>query len=123
MNTSPAPWSYAINTRNSAFIIKDRDGRILADPSWNSISRDHFPSREESEANVRLMAAAPELLDELKLLRQQYVSLMEAGRDRILALGGTCDSVDVMARSDPYLRRTEVLIVRCSGPQTKGEQS
>ena len=34
--------------------------------SWHSSSRQHYPLRDESEANARLIAAATELLKELE---------------------------------------------------------
>ena len=61
-------------------------------------------------ANARLIAAAPELLDELRKLRRAYVNLLEGGRDRILQLGGDCDPLDAMASSDPYLRSAAAAI-------------
>jgi hypothetical protein len=41
----------------------------------------------------------------LKDLIRQYVNMLESARDQIIALGGDCDSVDVMERGDPYLRK------------------
>lgn len=45
------------------------------------------------------------LSDALKDLIRAYVILMEAGRDRIIALGGECDPVETMERGDSYLRK------------------
>lgn len=36
-------------------------------------------------------------------LCRAYVRLMEAGRDRIIDLGGTCDTLEKMETGDPYL--------------------
>lgn len=44
------------------------------------------------------------LVKALKKLSLAYVSLMEIGRDRIVALGGSCDPVEVMEAGDPSLR-------------------
>lgn len=66
-------------------------------------------------ANARLIAAAPELLAELKRLRIAYVYLLEFGRDRITALGGQCDPVDVMERADPALKAAAAAIAKAEG--------
>ena len=39
----------------------------------------------------------------VKNLYRGYVNTLEAGLDRITSLGGECDSVEVMERSDPVL--------------------
>jgi len=46
---------------------------------------------------------AAKLATELRDLIKHYVNLLEIGRDRIVELGGDCDPVDVMERSDPHL--------------------
>lgn len=50
------------------------------------------------------------LIDELRKLTRAYVSLLETGRDRIIAHGGTCDSVEEMERGDPALSRAKMAI-------------
>ena len=70
---------------------------------------------DADRANARLIASAPELLTALKRLAHAYVSTMESGRDRIVALGGDCDPVDVMERGDPYLRIAKEAIAKAEG--------
>lgn len=41
---------------------------------------------------------------ELRTLIRGYVNLLENGRDRIIDLGGQCDSLDVMEASDHWLK-------------------
>lgn len=52
----------------------------------------------------KLHARVFELEKALRSLCLGYVNLMEIGRDRIGALGGACDPVDVMEAGDPVLR-------------------
>lgn len=70
---------------------------------------------ETEEANANLVAAAPAMLAELKSLSRAYVSLMEAGRDRIVMLGGDCDPVDKMEEGDPNLRSARATIAIATG--------
>lgn len=48
--------------------------------------------------------------DELSRLYAAYVRLLEIGRDRIIAAGGTCDPVDVMEQGDPALVRVRAFL-------------
>ncbi|PZR93567.1 MAG: hypothetical protein DI537_10660 [Stutzerimonas stutzeri] len=52
-----------------------------------------------------MSAADKSARDELKRLYAAYVRLIEIGRERIIAAGGTCDPVDVMEDGDPALAR------------------
>lgn len=63
-------------------------------------------------------SAQKELLAEIKRLRLAYVNLMETGYDRIIALGGSCDPVDVMEAGDPAIRRVNEVIARAEGRQS-----
>lgn len=65
--------------------------------------------------NLRVIAAAPDLLSELRKMRRAYVSLLEGGRDRILELGGDCDPVDVMEASNPSLLSADAAIAIATG--------
>lgn len=50
------------------------------------------------------------LLDALKYLQRHYVGQLENARDRIVWLGGQCDSVETMERGDPHLRQVREVI-------------
>lgn len=63
---TPGPWTCCINKSRTAYLIKDENGRIIATPSWHSCDDTHYPLQAQSEANSKLMAAAPELLEALK---------------------------------------------------------
>lgn len=67
---TPGPWVYIdASTRaemqyRKLCIIRG-GGKQIADFSWQTPSR-AFPSKEESQANARLIAAAPALLEALE---------------------------------------------------------
>lgn len=95
---TPGPWHCCINASHTAFLIKDKKGRLIAMPSWHTTDDTNFPLKPQSEANSKLMAAAPELLEalkqsaegwanaiELKLLPPQHVMSASILRDSALA--------------------------------------
>jgi len=49
------------------------------------------------------MTANKMALDALIALYRGYVNTLQAGRDRIIFLGGECDTVEKMEASDPWL--------------------
>ena len=51
----------------------------------------------------------------LKGLYRAYVNTLESGRDRIISLGGDCDSVDRMEEGDPALIRARAAIAKVRG--------
>lgn len=59
---------------------------------------------------MRLSLQVTDLRQALKDLVRGHVNTLEAGRDRIVALGGDCDPVDVMERGDPYLRKAKEIL-------------
>lgn len=65
---TPGPWSSCLNRPGSSFLVRDKENRLVCDMSWHSSSRQHYPLRDESEANARLIAAAPDLLDALLMV-------------------------------------------------------
>ena len=61
---TPGPWLYRTNDTNSALrIVAQADGVLIASSSWHSHIRKTYPLRAEATANIRLMTAAPELLE------------------------------------------------------------
>lgn len=48
--------------------------------------------------------------DTIEHLLREIRTIYEAGRDRIMALGGTCDDVDTMFRHTPALRDARALV-------------
>jgi len=53
----------------------------------------------------------------LMRLYRAYVNTLETGRDRIVTLGGTCDPVEVMERSDPALIAVRSFLGDVAEPQ------
>lgn len=51
---------------------------------------------------------------ELKRLYTAYIDLLEIGRERIIAAGGTCDPVEVMEQGDPALNRVRAFLKAAS---------
>jgi hypothetical protein len=77
-----------------------------------------YPIDEIRRARALLDAPKPQgVVDALNDLYQAYVRLLEAGMDRITGLGGTCDPVDAMEKSDPYLIRARRAIAALQHPQ------
>lgn len=67
---TPGPWTYVDATKEARMryapkCVIQAGKKQVADFSWNDNSP-FFPTREESQANARLIAAAPELLAELR---------------------------------------------------------
>lgn len=65
---TPGPWSMCLSRSNAAFLVRDTENRLVCDMSWHSSSRQHYPLRDESAANARLIAAAPDLLSALNAM-------------------------------------------------------
>lgn len=109
-------------TDGTRILLRGRNGRI-ADGHYGQPDGFANPKRfvwpyinatPTHWAPLALIAAAPELLEELKNLHRNYVNLLEAGRDRIVALGGDCDPVDRMEQDDPHLRAAKAVIAKAT---------
>ncbi|WP_054908777.1 hypothetical protein [Pseudomonas sp. NBRC 111135] len=101
MSHTPGPWA---PDPQATFKIRAPDlDRAIA-----------YLAPTDCDANAKLIAAAPELLAELKNLHRAYVNLLEAGRDRIVALGGDCYPVDRMEQDDPHLRAAKAAIAKAT---------
>lgn len=114
MTHTSAPWHLDTKTAVESYfddvnVLRD-DGLAVAVALHNGNI-----APEEAMANGKLIAAAPELLAELKGLHRAYVNLLEVGRDRITTLGGDCDPVDKMEGDDPNLRAVRALIAKIEG--------
>lgn len=71
---------------------------------------------DEQTVTIRsLIKQRDDLLAALEAMNRAYVNLMENGRDRIIMLGGDCDPVDVMERSDQTLQESRAAIASVKG--------
>lgn len=62
------------------------------------------PRAELARALISSDARVRRLEEALRRLIRGYVLLLECGRDRIVDLGGQCDSLEQMEREDSWLR-------------------
>lgn len=104
---SPAPIDHVFPERH-------KDAVVIAKLDPGTVQAVH-----DSSLLVAAVNALPALLDEVEGMRgelqrlyQGYVNMLELGRDRIIALGGTCDPVDVMEEGDPVLRSARAALGR-----------
>ena len=114
-NHTPGPWSWwtscsfrRLSATNAGDVLHAVIQRGDGHPDI------HFPNGGCDGPDARLIAAAPELLDGLKFLYRAYVNTLEAGRDRIISLGGECDPVDQMEHCDPALIQIRALIAKAT---------
>lgn len=70
---TPGPWETGTQTKGSTTLVS----RIETGFAVAEMRNVHF--REEAEANARLIAAAPELLEALQTFLTEYVQLVESG--------------------------------------------
>lgn len=111
MTHTPGPWTFEVeakgNGEGAKFWLTSADGVAVIGGCGCCDS----PFMEGNyQADAVLIAAAPELLEALESMCSAYVNLLEAGRSRIIALGGDCDPVDRMEQDDPHLRAARTAI-------------
>lgn len=98
---SPAPW---MATKREFFIeLYDDNGSYVG--------------LTNSTANAHLIAAAPELLEVLRELIQSHEYLIRIGHERIIELGGDCDSPEIMITKDSSLNKAKAAIAKALGQQ------
>ncbi|EMK0756415.1 hypothetical protein ACW2AL_16900 [Providencia sp. PROV170] len=116
---TPAPWfieEYDINGKCDAkyFDIRSMstDGYEYMDLLDSVIVGD-----EKALANAHLIAAAPELFDTLQELIQTHEYSLRIGYERIIELGGDCDSPEIMINKDSSLNKAKAAITKALGQQ------
>lgn len=114
--TDDALWDHTLQQRDRYHEVADDLAARIASITGQDIgehSSANCPWQSAMDAADDYLAAQPAAGDavvELRALRQAYVRLLEAGRDRIRDLGGACDPVDVMERNDVDLRRVDAFL-------------
>lgn len=84
---SPSPWrveSGEIAHQPVLYLVRDSRGRLIAKGAWHGSNDECFPLQDEMEANIRLIAAAPDLLWAAKFMLAARDS--KASIDAVIAL-------------------------------------
>lgn len=108
---TPGPWIVYDDSNDG------KTNRIEIAARGKTVAHIYHSVPEEDLPNANLIAAAPDLLEELKKMCRAYVNLLEGGRDRIVQLGGDCDPVDVMESASPNLREARAAIAKATGQE------
>lgn len=102
---SPAPWNSHIKYLDYT-IIRDANGKKITSLSYCC-----------SEAGANLISAAPELLEALRELIHTHEYSLRIGYERIIELGGDCDSPELMINKDSSLNKAKAVIEKALGQQ------
>ncbi|MTC21854.1 MULTISPECIES: hypothetical protein [unclassified Providencia] len=125
---TPAPWIIS----DSGHSIMDSEQFIFADVRrhailcrWHEKGFEYWDDEgaskdigiETKQANANLIAAAPELLKALRELIQTHEYSLRIGYERIIELGGDCDSPELMINKDSSLNKAKAAIAKALGQQ------
>lgn len=91
---TPAPWKVSKHVDNGETVIRSKDGDIIANLDCDNVKDFMNDPKQETEANARLIAAAPDLLE----------ALIKA---RTLLDGTGCESEDMHA-IDSAIRKATI---------------
>ncbi|EUD09166.1 hypothetical protein PO864_17830 [Providencia alcalifaciens] len=72
-------------------------------------------SYDNDDRLAMLFAAAPEMLEALRELIQAHEYSLRIGYERIIELGGDCDSPELMINKDASLNKAKVAIAKATG--------
>lgn len=78
--------------------------------------KSNFPDKSDLYKYAADLLEARELIKEMREVIQDskrfHVNTLENGRDRIVSLGGSCDSVEDMERGDRLVRNANAILER-----------
>ncbi|EMB3082932.1 hypothetical protein MCL91_04445 [Providencia rettgeri] len=112
---TPAPWLTDRNNCHSGHIATVHG---CENNDWVEIWSTDWPESESvQEANAHLIASAPELLEALRELIQAHEYSLRIGHERIIELGGDCDSPELMITKDSPLNKAKAAIAKALGQQ------
>lgn len=110
---TPGPWKWW--TSNSFLRLSSKatgkDGGVID----SYVMSDGHSSLSVTYADMALIAAAPELLEALQEMVSAIKITLRVGNDRIIELGGDCDSPEVMIKGHPEIARAEAAIKKALG--------
>lgn len=115
-------WCDDHNETGYCYMFREEPEGVCA--KWAMSIRDSQAAPSTSRAAQGVNA---ELVEAFGKLYRKYCGLLESGRDRIIELGGTCDTVETMEMSDPGLRDARTALanakaVQRSAPSTSPSQ-
>ncbi|WP_343446506.1 ead/Ea22-like family protein [Enterobacter hormaechei] len=105
----------------SISFLKDQLAQLANfNPDWDKLEAATYSLREHMAELTAARKRIAELNEALKQAVSGYKSCLRTGYERILELGGDCDSPEVMIAGNPDIQHAEKLIVAAAG---KGEAS
>ncbi|WYX00604.1 hypothetical protein WMR86_08080 [Proteus vulgaris] len=112
---SKTPWHIGSHPCNdqSRYTVRSDSNTVIAHVSQPSDNE----QRARADADLRLIAAAPELLEALRELIQTYEYSLRIGYERIIELGDDCDSPEIMITKDSSLNKAKAAIAKALGQQ------
>ena len=104
MNHTPGPWKFGLGCPSAGFILYGSDGFVIARREVEETT----DRNEEMVANARLIAAAPELYEELR-------EILDYAREVYAQFGGDDEKRGRAPRIREDIVRVEALLKRLDG--------
>lgn len=100
----------------SISFLKDQLAQLANfNPDWDKLEAATYILRENMAELTAARKRIAELNEALKQAVSGYKSCLRTGYERILELGGDCDSPEVMIAGNPDIQHAEKLIVAAAG--------
>ena len=110
---TPGPWKwFTSNSHNRlSSLIFGQDGHVL----YAYADGNGFPHIGCNKEDMKLIAAAPELLEALQEVVSAMEIILRVGHERIIELGGQCDPPEVMLKGHSEIARAKAAIAKALG--------